>query len=125
MKMWVLITWLLIFVAARHLPSLRQRLTRQEPILSVQKHEANGVSYRKATDAPTRSIVFTYDVSVQVTDTVLVGRYQSAIDYLPNTWIEGSSVEISSDKHRMYLKGPSAEDFELSILSRRPLRKGK
>lgn len=94
-------------------------------VLSVKKQEANGVSYRKATDAPMRSSTFTYDVSVRVSDAVLVGRYDSAIDYLPSNWSEGSSVQISIDKHRMYLKGLSTEEFELSIVSRRPPRKEK
>jgi hypothetical protein len=122
MRMWGLLTWVLMLVAAA---SAQPKTKSYQPgtILSVQKLEANGVSY--ATDAPTRSDAFTWDVSVQVTDTMLVGRYQSAIDYLPSTWTEGSSVEVSIDKHRMYLKRPSAQDFELSIVSRRPLRKGK
>jgi hypothetical protein len=93
-------------------------------ILSVQKEEANGGSYGK-TDAPVRSTAFAYDVSVQVGDTELIGRYQSATDYLPSTWTKGDSVEVSIDRHRTYLKGSSAEDFELRIVSRRPLRKEK
>ena len=124
MRMWGLLTWFVILVASASAQP-KTKTYQTGTILSVKKQEANGVSYRKATDAPTRSSVFTYDVSVRVDDAVLVGRYQSAIDDLPSTWSEGGSVDVSIDKHRMYLKGPSAEDSELSIVSRRPLHKGK
>lgn len=124
MRMSGLLTWLLLLVAAA---SAQPRTKTYQPgtILSVQKREANGVSYRKPTDAPMRSSAFTYDVSVRVEDAVLVGRYQSVTNYLPSTWTEGSPVEVRINKNRMYLKGPSDEDFELSIVSRRPLRDGK
>lgn len=124
MRTWGLITGLLIFVAAASAQHTTKTY-RTGTILSVQTREANSDSYRKATDAPTRSSAFTYDVSVRVDDVVLVGRSQSAIDYLPSTWSEGRSVEVSIDKHRMYLKGPSGEDFELSIVGRRPPHKDK
>jgi hypothetical protein len=115
---------LLVILVAAASAQPKTKTYQTGTILSVQKEEANGVSYGK-TDAPLRSTAFAYDVSVQVGDTVLVGRYQSALDYLPSTWTEGNSVEASLDKHRMYLKGSSAEDFELRVVSRRPLRKGK
>jgi len=124
MRMWGLLTWLLVLVAAASAQP-KTKTYQTGTVLSVQKQEANGVSYRKSTDAPTRSSVFTYDVSVRVDDAMLVGRYESAIDYLPSTWSEGRSVEVSIDKHRMYLKGPSGEDFELSIVSRRSPHKEK
>jgi hypothetical protein len=124
MRMSGLLTSLLIFVpSASAQPKTKTYQTGT--ILSVQRQEANGPSYRKDTDGPLQRNAFTYDVSVQMADTVLVGRYQSSIDYLPSTWTEGTSVEVRIDRHRMYLKGPSAEDFELSIVSRRPVRKEK
>jgi len=123
MRMWGLLTWLVILVAAASAQP-KTKTYQTGTILSVQKEDANGGSYGK-TDAPVRSTAFAYDVSVQVGDTVLVGRYQSATDYLPSTWTEGNSVEVSIDKHRMYLKNSSAEDFDLRIVSRRPLSKGK
>ena len=72
-----------------------------------------------------RDTVFTHDVSVRVGDTVVVGRYNSWTDYLPSTWTEGNSVEVRIGKHNMYLKGPSADDFQLRIVSRRPRHEGK
>src|ERR1700693_2929516 len=90
MRMWGLLTWLLVVVATASAQP-KTKTYQTGTVLLVQKQEANGVSYRKATDAPTRSSVFTYDVSVRVDDAVLVGRYQSAIDYLPSNWSEGSS----------------------------------
>jgi hypothetical protein len=123
MKTLRLLSWLLILVAAASAEP-RTKTYQTGTILSVQRKEANGVSYRKPTDAPMRSSAYTYDVSVRVADSVLVGRYQSETSYLPSTWTEGSPVEVRVNKHRMYLKGP-AEDLELSIVSRRPLRDGK
>ena len=122
MKMWGLLTSILLVVAIAFAQP-KTRSFQTATILSVQRQEANGVSYRKTDDAPLKSTVFTYDVSVKMDDTVLVGRYENPIDYLP--WAVGSSVQVSADKHRMYLKGPSSEEFELSIVSRRPVHKGK
>lgn len=93
---------------------------QQGRIVSVKQPETNGVPYRKPTDAPMRSSVFTHEISVQVDNTVLVGRYESATDYLPGNWVAGNVVEVSSDKHRMHLRGPSFENYELSIVGRHP-----
>ena len=123
MRMWGLLTWLLVLVAAASAQP-KAKIYQTGTILSVQKQEANGVSYG-TNDAPLRNAVFTYDVSVKVGDTVVVGRYQSAVDYLPDNWAEGNSVEVRIDKHRMYLKGPSVEDSELRIVSRRLPHKEK
>jgi hypothetical protein len=121
----LLIGILILVVTASAQPKTKAKAYQAGTILSVQKQEASGVSYRKATDAPARSSVFIYDVSVQLNDVVVVGRYQSATDFLPNIWSKGSAVEVSMHGHRMYLKGSSVEDFELNIVSRRRLRKEK
>ena len=122
--MWGLLTWLLILVA----PATTQpkaKIYQAGTIRSIQRQEANGLSSSENTDAPLRSNAFTYDVSVQVADTVLVARYQSATDYLPSSWTEGNSIEVSIYRHCMYLKDSSDEDFELGIVSRHAQRKAK
>jgi hypothetical protein len=119
-----LVLWILVLVAAASAQP-KPKTYQTGTILSVQRREADGVSYRKATDAPLRNTVFVYDVAVQVDDTVLVGRYQSAIDYLSSAWSEGKSVEVDIGKHRMYLKDPSGQTLELNIVSQRRVRKGK
>jgi hypothetical protein len=124
MTKWGLLIWILILVAAASAQP-KTKVYQAGTIISVQKQEVNGVSYRKATDAPGRSSVFNYDVSVQLTDVVLIGRYQSATDFVPSTWTKGNAVEVSVHGHRMYLKGASGEDFELNIVSRRRMRKEK
>jgi hypothetical protein len=121
MTKWGLLIWILIVVAGASAQP-KTKAYQAGTILSVEKQEANGVSYRKATDAPGRSSVFIYDVSVQMTDVVLIGRYQSATDFVPSTWTKGSAVEVSIHRHRMYLKGSSSEDFELNIVGRRRMR---
>ena len=124
MRMRGLLTCLLILVAAA--PAHPKAKSYQTgTILSIRSREANGVSYRVPTRAPVRDTVFTHDVSVRVGDTVFVGRYNSWTDYLPSTWTEGSSVQVRIGKHNMYLKGPEGDDFQLRIVSRRPLREGK
>jgi uncharacterized lipoprotein YmbA len=74
MTKWGLLICILILVAAASAQPTT-KVYQAGTILSVQKQEVNGVSYRKATDAPGRSSVFIYDVSVQMTDVVLIGRY--------------------------------------------------
>jgi hypothetical protein len=104
---------------------LKRKNYQTGTIVSVQRQEPAGVSYRKATDASARSTAFIYDVSVQVADTVFVGRYETVIDYFPSNWVQGNSVQLSIEKHRMYLQGLSAEDFELSVVGHHPVPKGK
>jgi len=82
MRMWGLVTSLLILVAAAS-------AQRKNEDLPDRNHSFDPEARSKWTflheghDAPLRSDAFKYDVSVQMADTVLVGRYQSAIDYLP------------------------------------------
>jgi hypothetical protein len=118
-KMWMLFTGIVALAAvgtAQH----KEMTYQSGTILSVQKCEATEASY--SADAPTQAPVFTCDLSVRVGGTVLVGRYQSATDYVPGSWTAGSVVQVQTDKHRMYLKGPSGEMFELSILARNHVR---
>lgn len=63
-------------------------------------------------------------VSVQTADTVLVGRYQSAIDYLPALGLKAAQWSLYRQVSHV-LEGPSTEDFELSIVSRHRPRKRK
>ena len=124
MRMRGLLTCLLILVAAA--PAHPKAKTYQTgKILSIRSPEANAVSYRMPTRAPAQDTVFTHDISVQVGDSVVVGRYKSWTDYLPSTWTEGSSVAVRLGKHSMYLKGPVGDEFKLRIVSRRSLHEGK
>jgi|ERR1700745_4461940 hypothetical protein len=101
------------------------RIYQTGTIISVAKFEPNRVSYRKATDAPLRSNGTIYDISVQTASRVVVGRYASAIDYLPSTLTKGNSVSVRIEKHLMYLKQPSGEDLELTVVSHHQTRKEK
>lgn len=124
MRTTVLLTWVLSFVVVASARP-QSKTYQQGTILSVEKQELNhGVSYRKATDAPLRSTAFVYDISVQINNTVFVGRYQSAMDYLPSDLAQGESMSVSIQNHRMYLKEP-VQDLELNIVSHRRVRGSK
>jgi len=120
--MWILFTGL-VALATAGTAQQKEMAYHSGTILSIQKSEATGTSY--STDSPSSPPVFTYDLSVRVGDTVLVGRYQSATDYVPGTWAAGSFAQVRTDKHRMYLKGPSSEEFVLSVLARNHVRTTK
>jgi len=112
MRSWGLLTWLVDPCWLQHRPA-KTKTYRQEPFFRSRRTRQMGVPTEKR-NAPVRSTAFAYDVFSPGGGYCAVGRYQSATDYLPSTWTEGNSVEVSIDKHRMYLKGSSAEDFRIA-----------
>jgi hypothetical protein len=114
--------WLAFVVAA----SAQSKSSTYESgkIVSVRRLVPDMSSFRGSpSDAPLQASVFTYELSLRVGDSILVARYESGIDYLPATLQPGTSVKIRIKDHRVYLKEPSAEDLEFSVVSHQRLRR--
>ncbi len=88
-------------------------------VVALEKHEAELPCCYSPTDAPLKSNVIMYDVSVQIGDTVYVGRYETSIDYVPANWAKDCLVLARPNKHFIYLETSSGQEKRLSLLSRR------
>ena len=87
-------------------------------IISVERQEPANTFVRKTTDAPLRSPLWAYRVSVQIGSMVYVGYYETEIDYFPATWTPSHAVEVRIEKKQIYLRTPSGEEVRMQIVSR-------
>ncbi len=95
-------------------------------VLSVDKYTApSNDAGTTPTDAPLQPQAYTYDVSVRVNCNVYVGRYESAIDYLPSVLAANKAVDVRVDKHRIYINLPGSDrTVEMGIVSHKRAEQG-
>jgi hypothetical protein len=86
-------------------------------VVTVQKHkaESNYVGDNPS-DAPLQSSAFAYDVSLRVSCGTYVGRYQSALNYLPAVFTPNRPVEVRFQKHVMYVEVPGEQEYKMGIV---------
>ena len=88
-------------------------------VLQIQRHEAdissNYVGDNRS-DAPLRSDVYSYEVSIRVNCGTYVGRYQSAFDYLPSIFTPNRTVQVRLQKHVMQVNVPGEKEFTMGIV---------
>jgi hypothetical protein len=105
-------------------PVLLNASTRQfqtAVVVSAEKHDPDAAHHGKFTDAPAPSSEYDANVSVRLNCVVYLGRYKSAIDYLPGVFVPGQSVEVSPGKHFLYVKVPGTGEVKLRIVRRDPV----
>jgi hypothetical protein len=85
-------------------------------VVGVQKYEPDTPRYGKRNDAPPTASEYDYNISIRLNCLVYVGRYQSAIDYLPGVFAPNHSVEISLQKHLMFVQVPGAGEVKMGIV---------
>ena len=90
-------------------------------VVNVQGHIPDTALHRKATDAPDPLTEFDANVSIRLNCVVYLGRYKSAIDYLPEVFVAGHSVEVSPGKPFMYVKVPGNGVVKLRVVRRDPV----
>ncbi len=103
------------------------RIYQSGTIVSVERQETENAYVGGATDAPLRSDVWAYRVSVQIGGTLYFGHYEAATGYVPGMWTRGHPVEVRIDKKQMYLRTPGGEEVKMQIVGRHrvPLSTGK
>jgi hypothetical protein len=85
-------------------------------VVSVEGHEPDAPFHLKKTDAPAPASESDATVSFRLDCTVYVGRYKSAIDYLPGVFEAGHAVEISIGKPFLYARVPGNGEVKLRIV---------
>jgi hypothetical protein len=114
MRNWWIFCALVLFVS---LPVLAQSGDYQAgKITNVEKQASKGGGSYGGTDAAVKSDVDTYNISIQVGDTVFVCRYQSRSDQ-ELFWIQGKDVQVKVAGKKMYVKRVTGKDAKGSILS--------
>ncbi|HTR66121.1 MAG TPA: hypothetical protein VMH85_10130 [Terriglobales bacterium] len=93
-------------------------------VVSVEKHEtsSNNVGGNPS-DAPLQAEDYSYDIGIRLECDVYVGRYQSAIDYLPSVFAPNHEVDVRLQKHILYVSLPYGDrEVKMGIVSHRRLK---
>jgi len=79
-------------------------------VVSVEKYETptNYVG-DNASDAPLHSDDYSYDIGIQMSCELYVGRYHSVTDYLPWALAPNHQVDVRLDKHMLYVNLPFSD----------------
>jgi len=74
-------------------------------------------------DAPLRAREYSYDIGIRLACNIYVGRYESAINYLPSAFARNQIVDVRLQKHILYVSLPDSDwDVKMGIVSRRRVR---
>jgi hypothetical protein len=88
-------------------------------VLQVQRHEEDSASNYvgdNPSDAPLRSDVYAYDISIRVNCATYVGRWNSAFDYIPAVFTPNRTVQVRLEKHLMYVDVPGEKEFRMGFV---------
>lgn len=79
-------------------------------VVSVDKHvsQSNYVGGSPA-DAPLLAEDYSYDIGIRLNCNIYVGRYESAIDYLPSVFAPRYTVDVLLQKHVLYVSLPDGD----------------
>jgi hypothetical protein len=112
---------LIVFGGSAVLSNASTRQFQTAVVVKVEKHEPEVALHRKITDAPAPLSEYDANVSIRLNCVVYLGRYKSAIDYLPGVFVAGQSVEASPEKPWLYVKVPGTGEVKLRIVRRDPV----
>lgn len=91
---------------------------QQATVSSVVKHEdtnPNQCCYT-GTDAPLQADYNAYDVSIRVGCETYVGRYETALDYLPSVFSPNKTIKVRLTKHLMYFDLAGDREMKMGIV---------
>jgi hypothetical protein len=92
-------------------------------VVTVDKHVSESNYLGTPTDAPLQADDYSYDVGIRVNCTVYVGRYESAIDYLPSSFAPNHSVEVLLQRYILYVRMPGLErEVKMGIVARKHVK---
>jgi len=94
-------------------------------IVSVMTYEATS-NYvgDNPSDAPLRPTEYVIDIGVRLGCYVYVGRYDSAIDYLPTALAPNRTVDVRLDKYVMSINSPADREVKMGIVRQNPIKDG-
>lgn len=86
-------------------------------IVDVQQKAHTKVLYYLVNTPVTRDDPY-FEIQVQIKDKIYTGEYtpRHAADLLPEAWKPAADVQVRLEKHSMFLKSPSGQEFEFGII---------
>jgi hypothetical protein len=87
-------------------------------IVSIAKHE--GATTHGHTDAPLKSDVHDYDVTISSSGIVYTALYRHPGDLEP-VWNEGNEVQVSASAKTLKVKTANGKSVKLKIVSSKPM----
>lgn len=93
-------------------------------ITSVEKHVSpSNYLGDSPSDAPLQAEEYSYDVGLRLNCNLYVGRYESAIDYLPAAFAPNHTVDVRWDKHVIYVSLPEHDrEIKLGIVGHKRIK---
>jgi hypothetical protein len=85
-------------------------------VVSVAKYEAPSNYIGSPTDAPLQPTEYADDIGIRLGCELYVGRYESAIDYLPSAFTPNHSVDVRIQKHILYVTLSGDRELKMGII---------
>ncbi len=96
----------LVCVRAQTKDESKKETYQPGTVLTVDKHVPESNYIGSPADAPLQGDDYSYDIGIRVNCMVYVGRYESAIDYIPSSFAPNHEVEVLTHKHILYVRMP-------------------
>lgn len=96
----------LVCVRAQAKDESKKETYQPGTVLTVDKHVPESNYIGSPSDAPLQGDDYSYDIGIRVNCMVYVGRYESAIDYIPSSFVPNHEVEVLTHKHILYVRMP-------------------
>jgi hypothetical protein len=113
----------LMYLHASAKPDMEQGY-QTATVVSVTKHvSASNYVGDNPSDAPLQARDYSYDIGIRLNCNVYVGRYESAIRYLPSVFAPNHEVDVRLRKHIMYVNLPfSDEEVMMGIVGHKRVK---
>jgi hypothetical protein len=121
MRNTLVICCLLIFGGCNVLLNASTRQFQNAVVVSAEKYDPAMPHHSKFTDAPAPSSEYDANVLIRLNCTDYLGRYKSAIDYMPGVFAPGQSIAVSPGKHFLYVNVPGNGEVKLRIVKSGPV----
>jgi len=93
-------------------------------VVSVERyHAVSNYLGDNPADAPLQAREYAYDIGIRLDCKVYVGRYQSAINYLPSAFAPNKSVDVRLHKNVLYISLPDNDwDVKMGVVGHRRVK---
>lgn len=128
MRRSVILTGILLLCGTVNLPARAKQQSKSDSyesgiVLTVDKYVPESNYLGTPTDAPLQSEYYGYDVGIRVNCTMYVGRYESALDYVPVSLAPDHPVQVLVHKHTLHVRMPElGREVELQMVGHKHVK---
>lgn len=97
------------------------KMYQRGEIMGVEKKARTQTLYYLVNTPVTKDEPY-YELSVKVNRIIYVGEYtpRHSADTLPESWSQGTEVDVKVDKRHFYVKSPGDEEIDFAVVKRVP-----